>query len=173
MNGSTWTKPPIDYSCTTPRVRGPISTWLSGRHWSSGRTSGPRRRTSRSGRVGWRRRRGRGPSYLRKKVTTSTTTTTTRRRWNARGRRWRWPRSGNGSGGRTPSRGRSDSYLKTRRSGWRAGTRTRTSVAWRRPSRLTSSTRLIAARWSHEIRRLRHRTRRREPPRRLRTWRDG
>ena len=173
MNGSTWMKPPIDYSSTTRPVLGATLTWHSGRHWSRGRISGPRRRILKLGRVAWRKKLGHGRYYQKKNLTTSTTTTTTRRRSSERARRWRWPRSGNGSGGRTPSRGRSDSYLKTRRSGWRAGTRTRTSVAWRRPSRLTSSTRLIAARWSHEIRRLRHRTRRREPPRRLRTWRDG
>ena len=132
-SGSTWTRRRTGCSSTMLPVRGATSMWLSGRHWSSGRTSGPRRRTSRSGRVAWRRRRARGPCCRRRSRTTSTTTTTTRRLLRGLGPRWRWPRSGNGSGGPILLLGRFGSWDRRRRSGWRVATRTRTSVAWRRP----------------------------------------
>ena len=125
-SGSTSTRRRTGCSYMMLPVLGATLTWLSGRHWSSDRTSGPRRRTSRSGRVAWRRRRGPGPYYLRRRATTSTTTTTTRPRSNGLGRRWRWPRSGSGSGGRIPSRGRLDSWVRRLPSGWSRGTRTRT-----------------------------------------------
>mmetsp|Transcript_8996 Transcript_8996/g.26143 ORF Transcript_8996/g.26143 Transcript_8996/m.26143 type:complete len:244 (+) Transcript_8996:2703-3434(+) len=128
-SGSTWMRRRTGCSCTTLPVRGLISMWLSGLLWPRDKISGPRRRILRLGRGDWRRRRARGLYYLRKKVMTSMTTTTTRRRWSARGRRWRWRRSGNAKGGPTPSRGRFASWDRRRRSGWRVATRTRTSVS--------------------------------------------
>mmetsp|Transcript_16561 Transcript_16561/g.43512 ORF Transcript_16561/g.43512 Transcript_16561/m.43512 type:complete len:254 (+) Transcript_16561:815-1576(+) len=125
-SGSTSMKPPIDYSCTTLPVRGATLTWLSGLLWSRGRTSGPRRRTSRSGRVAWKKRRGPGPCCRRRRATTSTTTTTTRPLWNELGPRWRWPRSGSGSGGRILLLVKLDSWDRRLPFGWSRGTRTRT-----------------------------------------------
>ena len=104
-------------------------TLRSGRHLLRDKISVPRRRTSRSGRGDWRRKRARGPCFPRRSPTTSMTTTTTRRRWNVRARRWRWPRSGNGSGGRIPLLVKFGSCRKMLPSGWRVATRTRTSAS--------------------------------------------
>ena len=158
-------KPQIGCSSMTPLGAGLISTLPSGLHWLRGRTSARRRLISKYAREDWRRRRARGPCCPRRSPTTSMMMMMTRRLSSELGRRWRWPRPVNAKGGRTPLLVKFGSCRKMLPSGWRVATRTRTSVAWRRPF-------FSCYRASRRWRRRYARRHRRVLRRRLRAWRD-